>query len=105
MTARLLFPKPSTHRDPEYRRIVARLDCVNCGRCGVQAAHLNIGKGAGIKSSDAGLAALCPTCHAEYDQGRTMTREERRAFGYRVVALTYIALFERGWLVIDTEAA
>ena len=103
--ARVLFPKPATHRDPRLRALVARLDCVNCGQHGTQAAHLNIGKGMGLKSSDAALAALCPTCHADYDQGVTMTRDERREFGYRAVALTYIALVERGWLMIDKEAA
>jgi hypothetical protein len=33
-----------------------------------------------------------------------MTRDERREYGYRVVALTYIALVERGWLMIDKGA-
>jgi hypothetical protein len=103
--ARVLFPKPATYRDPRLRELVAKLDCVECGRAGVQAAHLNIGKGMGLKSSDAGMAAVCPACHAEYDQGKSMSRDERRAFGYRAVALTYIALVERGWLTIDKEAA
>lgn len=106
--ARLIFPKPATYRDPRLRELVAQLPCVNCGIEGrTQAAHLNIGKGMGTKASDAAIAALCFSgidwqgCHESYDQGRDMSREERRAFGYRVVALTYVALLERGWLTID----
>lgn len=101
--ARLIFPKPATYRDPRLRELVAQLPCVSCGAWDVQAAHLNIGKGMGIKASDAAIAALCTECHREYDQGKTMSRDERRAYGYRAVALTYVALLERGWLTIDRD--
>jgi len=46
----------------------------------VVAAHSNQmrdGKGRGLKAHDYRIAALCFTCHAELDQGRDMSREER----------------------------
>jgi DNA (cytosine-5)-methyltransferase 1 len=54
-----------------------------CAHCGAQdgtvvAAHRNEGKGMGIKVSDALVAALCFRCHAELDQGATLSRDERR---------------------------
>lgn len=109
--ARVILPKPATYRDPRLRELVARLPCVNCGVEGrTQAAHLNLGKAMGLKSSDAAIAALCCSgpgwqgCHEEYDQGKRMDKDERREFGQRVVMLTYVALMERGWLKIDQEA-
>lgn len=53
--------------------------CVLCGRYGVQAAHRNEGKGVGIKVDDCLTAALCVDCHSRIDNGRDMSREERRA--------------------------
>lgn len=109
--ARVIFPKEPTYRDPKLRELVSRLPCVNCGVEGrTQAAHLNLGKGLGLKSSDAAIAALCCSgvgwqgCHEDYDSGKRMTRDERREFGHRVVMLTYVALLERGWLMIDRSA-
>jgi heterodisulfide reductase subunit B len=31
-----------------------------------------------LKTSDALVVALCPTCHSQLDQGKDMTRDERR---------------------------
>lgn len=75
-----------------------------------QAAHSNqlrFGKGRGIKGSDAAIMALCASnfgeigCHAELDQGGSMTKQERHAFEYEHIALTLIALIEQGFLVVD----
>jgi hypothetical protein len=53
--------------------------CANCGSTyGVVAAHRNEGKGMGLKVSDALVAPLCFTCHSELDQGKDLSREERR---------------------------
>ena len=44
------------------------------------AAHSNQlrdGKGRGLKSHDYRTASLCFTCHAELDQGKSMSRQER----------------------------
>ena len=54
-----------------------------CSFCGVEdgtivAAHRNEGKGMGIKVSDALTTPLCFYCHSLVDQGKGLTREERR---------------------------
>lgn len=108
MTARLVgFPKKLTYRDEDLRRAVAQLPCMKCGIWGhTQAAHTNLGKGGGIKASDAAIAALCADrpsvrgCHALLDQGGKLPKAERRAFEIEMVALTYIALVERGLLEV-----
>lgn len=71
--------EPSVFRSLVHRRRVAALDCICCGRVGrSQAAHLNLvalGKGKGLKVSDALLVPLCADelgqrgCHYQLDQG------------------------------------
>ena len=44
------------------------------------AAHSNQqrdGKGMGLKSHDYRIAALCFTCHADIDQGKTLGKQEK----------------------------
>jgi hypothetical protein len=109
VTARLVgFPKKLTYRSEPLRRAVAQLPCMKCGVWGyTQAAHTNLGKGGGIKASDAAIAALCCDrlgvrgCHALLDQGGKLPKLERRAFEIEMVALTYIALVERGILEVS----
>lgn len=106
MTARLIgLPKKLTFRCDDLRRAVVKLPCMKCGIEGyTQAAHMNLGKGGAIKASDAALAALCADrpgvrgCHALLDQGGKLPKAERRAFELEMVAKTYIALVERGYL-------
>jgi hypothetical protein len=100
VTARLIgIPKPNTFRSEKLRRAVASLPCQACGLEGsTQAAHANQGKGGAIKASDARIAALCVRCHAELDQGGTMTKTDRRAFEDEMILKTYIALVEAGLL-------
>lgn len=87
-------------RSDKFRRLVASEDCACCGIGGpVQAAHRNEGKGMGLKVSDALVAALCPSCHAELDQGKNLTREERRAMWDRAYVVTVQRLIESGKLV------
>jgi hypothetical protein len=110
MTARVIFPKTLTFRSEDLRRAVASLPCMCCGRFGcTQAAHTNAGKGGQIKASDAAIMALCANgpgrvgCHARVDADSDMSKAERRAFELEMVALTYIALVERGILVVSEE--
>ncbi len=74
------LPKESTMwRSRQHRMNVAAMPCACCGRLGrSQAAHLNLlalGKGKGLKVSDALLVPLCapelgkPGCHWMLDQG------------------------------------
>lgn len=69
---------PTYFRSEQHRRNVAALTCANCRKEGQsQAAHLNLlalGKGRGLKVSDAFLIPLCTTgflqngCHYLLDQ-------------------------------------
>ena len=86
-----------TWRSEKFRKLVASLDCGACGASGPsQAAHRNEGKGMGIKVSDALCAALCPACHTELDQGKSMTKQERRDFWNRAYINTVKELIESG---------
>lgn len=91
-----------TFRSEKFRRAIASMACVHCGRVGdTQAAHANLscfGKGMGIKASDAALMALCTTCHAELDQGKSMTKQERRDFQFECISKTLVQAVECGRL-------
>lgn len=73
-------------------------------RCGAQdgtvvAAHSNQlrdGKGRGIKAHDYRIAALCFRCHAEIDQGASMSKDERREAWEEAHRKTVGWLFESG---------
>lgn len=85
------------YRSPAWLRAVASLPCSRCGKEGeTQAAHRNVGKGMASKADDCLTAALCVACHAELDQGRHMTREERRAELDRCIVLTLRELVHAG---------
>lgn len=85
--ARLVIsvPKAEPVRHEVYRRLVAALPCIHCGRQGhSQAAHPNTGKGAGLKTDDRECFPLCADgpehvgCHTLFDQSALMTKAERR---------------------------
>ena len=71
--------EPAVFRSRAHRMTVASLDCVSCRRARrSQAAHLNLltlGKGLGLKVSDAFVVPLCCDdlerrgCHRQLDQG------------------------------------
>ena len=77
-----------------------------CQHCGVQdgtivAAHSNQlrdGKGKGIKAHDYRIAALCFKCHYELDQGKALTKEERREMWEEAHRRTVGWLFDNGHL-------
>lgn len=77
--------------------------CFGCGKRNegdVVAAHRNEGKGTGSKNPDymvAFLGTLC--CHAPLDQGKDMSREDRRAFWDRAFWATQDWLWTSGHLV------
>ena len=68
-------------RSERLLRAVAELPCQHCGREGqTQAAHSNQlrdGKGRSLKAHDYRVASLCFQCHAELDQGSSLSREQR----------------------------
>lgn len=95
------FWKNKRWESEPFRRAVASLPCVSCGReQQTQAAHGNQGKGMGLKVSDARLMALCVECHRGVDQGGEMPREERRAWELEMMLRTYQQLVEREILIL-----
>lgn len=93
------FQKQDYFRSKLWLRAVASLPCVLCGTEGTQAAHRNEGKGMGMKVDDCLTAALCPTCHAEIDQGGVLARAERRERLDRAILDTVVQLARQGKLV------
>mgnify|MGYP002507835539 CR=1 FL=1 len=91
------FFKVPTYRNQKWLKAVAALGtCVLCGSEGVQAAHRNESKGMASKADDCLSAALCPACHSSIDQGKDMTRDERRATMDRAIVLTLRELVLQG---------
>lgn len=87
-------------RSESFRRAVASLPCVACGKEGqTQAAHnnqLKDGKGRGMKSHDYTCMALCVDCHRELDTGGKMGKQERWKFEDEMNLKTLQRLFEVG---------
>ena len=70
------------YRSDKLLKAVRDCPCQSCGAMDdtIVAAHSNQmrdGKGRGLKADDYRIAALCYKCHAELDQGKNMSREER----------------------------
>lgn len=68
-------------RSPERLAEIRKLPCVRCGNPNSQAAHSNFGehgKGKGIKADDKYTIPLCHSCHIDFDQYKTMGREESK---------------------------
>jgi len=76
-----MYPKHNYIRSKKHLQKVASLNCQLCGsERWVQAAHSNWGggKGRGIKADDNLTAALCMSCHFDIDQGKELTKEQRK---------------------------
>ena len=82
--------------NPWYGAVASLETCVLCGTHGVQVAHRNQGKAMGKRVADCLTAALCPACHFEIDNGRDMTREQRRAQMDDAIVRTFELLVRRG---------
>ncbi len=68
-------------RSPKRLAAIRKLPCVRCGNPNSQAAHSNFGehgKGKGIKADDKYTIPLCHSCHIDFDQYKTMGREESK---------------------------
>ena len=98
----LMFPKTEYIRSQKLLKAVASLRCMHCGRSdNVQASHSNWsehGKGRSLKASDIYTAALCLQCHFQIDQGRDLTKEERKEMWLKAHQKTVEALvLNREW--------
>lgn len=91
-------PKERYFHSEAWRRAVASLPCVLCGKHDdTQCAHRNEGKAAGKKlMDDCWCAALCTACHRGIDQGKDFDREERRERMDRAILLTVRELVRQG---------
>jgi Protein of unknown function (DUF1364) len=80
--------------------------CVGYSQEGCEPAHgpKSVFRGGmGLKSDDLPCAA-CRPCHAELDQGQTLTAAERHEYWTHGAIRTTILLLERGWLTIPGGA-
>lgn len=71
------------------------------------AAHSNQqrdGKGMGIKAHDYRIAALCYTCHANIDQGKTLSKHEKFEAWDEAHRKTIGWLFEMGHLTLQQSS-
>ena len=93
-----MYAKEPTHRSESWRRAVASLRCVRCMREGnTQAAHANHrGKGLALKAPDCWTVPLCMDCHREFDQGRELTKVQKRELMDEWLILTIRELASRG---------
>lgn len=83
-TARVLVQRPKEVRveDEGYRRLVAKLPCINCNAYGAsQAAHPNTLKAKSRKACDTLLFPLCTItaldCHGRFDRYELYGRERQ----------------------------
>lgn len=91
----------TTAAEKRWYQAVASLEtCVLCGRYGVQVSHSNMLRGLGQKSAEWNVAALCPDCHHEIDNGRDLDQSARRALHFRAITLTHDRLIRAGKLVL-----
>jgi len=95
----------NVYRNKKLLELMRDIPCMSCGTQDgtVVAAHRNQGKGMGIKVSDALVAALCVRCHYELDQGKEMSRDERRSFWNESYINTMQHLIEHGILQISKQ--
>lgn len=83
-------------RSNKWLQAVREIDCcVLCGRYGVQAAHRNEGKGIGLKVDDSLTAG-----HERIDNGKDLSREERRSEMDRAIVLTLQKLTREGRVTV-----
>lgn len=77
-----MIPKHEYIRSPKLLKAAREIPCQSCGADNgtVVAAHTNWGGGRGrsVKADDNLIASLCYTCHAELDQGRLLSKEQRK---------------------------
>ena len=94
------------YRNKALLEIVRESPCQICGTQDgtVVAAHSNQqrdGKGMGIKAHDYRIAALCFSCHAKIDQGKSLNKQEKFNQWDEAHRRTIGWLFELGHLKVE----
>jgi hypothetical protein len=94
------------YRNKRILEIARNFPCQHCGKQDgtVVAAHSNQlrdGKGKGIKSSDAAIAALCYNCHMIVDQSSKLSKQEKMTMWEDAHRLTIRKLIEGEWLIVN----
>lgn len=89
------------YRNKKLLDLARGQSCVACGATDetIVSAHSNLpehGKGMGLKADDSMVAWLCYRCHTELDQGRDMTRAEKRDFTLTAICRTYREMWKQG---------
>ena len=97
------------YRNKKLLELVRQSPCQICGAQNgtVVAAHSNQqrdGKGMGIKAHDYRIAALCYTCHANIDQGKTLSKQEKFDVWDEAHRRTIGWLFEAGHLTLTASS-
>lgn len=89
-----------TFRSPKLLALARDQACVMCG-CQdgtIVSAHSNLlehGKGKGLKAHDGMIAWLCYRCHSNLDQGKDMSREERKMYTLEAICRTYVQMWNQ----------
>lgn len=75
--------------------------CMNCGADDgtIVAAHRNEGKGVGFKTPDHQVAYLCHDCHYELDNGKNLSKHDKRDLWNRAYVKTVDYWFKNGIVV------
>ena len=102
----MLRQRSQPFRSSKWLSAVHKIEnCVLCGAYGVQAAHINEGKGMSQKTDDCLTAAICQGCHHELDSGKKYTRDERREILRKAVLDTIAQLARMGLIDAKGKAA
>lgn len=91
-----MYIKKEKYRNRKLLDAVYKVPCFVCGQ-NSEPCHSNLqshGKGMGTKASDAAIMALCREHHMMLDQGKDMSKEERRAFIHEAINYTLIYMLE-----------
>lgn len=91
--------KHSVYRNPKLLALARGQACVMCDAQDdtIVSAHSNLlehGKGKGLKSHDGMVSWLCYRCHTKLDQGKDMTREQRRDYTLEAICRTYMRMWD-----------
>lgn len=92
-----LSQRVKPYRSVKWLAAVGQIECcVLCGTYGIQVAHRNEGKGMAQKVDDSLTSAICEGCHHSIDNGKNLSRDERRALIDKAIVLTLRELTRRG---------